>query len=55
MTDVAILYEPDRQNLFEQYRAYQRMMDEVPPLKVADAPQAGEKVQVLSFGWQVGE
>jgi hypothetical protein len=25
------------------------MMDEVPPLKVAAAPQAGEKVQVLSL------
>jgi hypothetical protein len=55
MADLAILREPTHPDLYEQCNAYASMMDEVPPLKIADAPQKGEKVQVLSLDgkWEI--
>jgi hypothetical protein len=55
MADLAILGQPAHPDLYEECDAYKSMMNEVPPLEIADAPPECRKVQVLSLDgkWEI--
>jgi hypothetical protein len=48
IADVAVLGEPDSQELFKQHDAYEELVTAVKPLRIADTPKEG-RAQLLSL------
>jgi hypothetical protein len=47
VADIAVLGSPDGQDLYDQANAYDRLVDDVTPFTVADAPAQGTEVLTL--------
>jgi hypothetical protein len=50
VADIAVLGEPDCQDLYEAFEAYEDLLASMTPLSIADAPAQGEELIKLPYG-----